>query len=135
LSLLAAGVAYFAFLWGIQPPPDDIVQHKFILAARKGDLPILEKLHSQGAQIDHTASYGNGAFHSGPAMIEAIESRHRNIVRWLLENGSNPNLLIATETPLDLAEMALRSDPTDPNLKEILSLLKARGGKSLHDLP
>jgi len=57
------------------------------LAAVFGHLNVARYLSEQGADINATATNGSGY----NALTGAVTSGHTEIVKWLLENGANPN--------------------------------------------
>lgn len=57
------------------------------LAAFLGNLEIAKYLHTKGADINAAATNGSGY----TAMTGAVTSGHAEIVKWLLENGAEPN--------------------------------------------
>ena len=57
------------------------------LAAVFGNLEITKYLHAKGADINAAATNGSGY----NALSGAVTSGHTEIVKWLLENGAEPN--------------------------------------------
>jgi len=57
------------------------------LAAVFGHLHVARYLAAQGAEVDSSATNGSG--YNG--LTGAVTSGHTDIVKWLLENGANPN--------------------------------------------
>jgi len=57
------------------------------LAAVFGNLQVAKYLHSKGADLNAVATNGSGY----NALTGAVTSGHTEIVKWLLENGAEPN--------------------------------------------
>jgi ankyrin repeat protein len=73
-------------------PPDaavttgDAVSDAFYVACRTGELAIAQLLLQHGADINAKGHFGATGLHW------AAHNGHREVVRWLLEAGANPNL-------------------------------------------
>ena len=134
IALILIGAIVGAVYYFRGPIPDNRMQHNFVEAARRGDILAMEKLHSAGAVLDVPASYEHGAVHSAPPIYGAITSEHADAVRWLLNKGANHDVLMATETPLDVAEYYLKKRPNSEALRDIVADLKARGAKRLSEI-
>jgi len=100
---------------GADPDPESVA-----LAARGGDLAFLETLKSRG--VDFNTASGN-AFHASP-LCAAAGSGDPEHVRWLLDNGADPNLIAVGQSALkeavrgnhpDLVVLLLENG-ADPNL-------------------
>lgn len=61
-------------------------QKKAFIAAKSGDLEGLKEALQNGAQIE-----ARDAKYKDNVLNKAITKGHTHIVRWLLENGANPN--------------------------------------------
>lgn len=86
------------------------------LAAVFGNLEVAKYLHTKGADVNAIATNGSGY----NALTGAVASGHTEIVKWLLENGAQPNYEYANGyTPLLTAA-------ANGHL-EILKLLQAHG--------
>ena len=73
---------------------------QLIRAAQEGDLPAVQRLASEGFDVNLQDEIGKGALHY------AVEGEHYKVVQWLLEQGANVNLHdddMIGETALSLA--------------------------------
>jgi len=86
------------------------------LAAVFGNLEITKYLHAKGADINAAATNGSGY----NALSGAVTSGHTEIVKWLLENGAEPNYRYSNDYS------PLLNAAANGHL-EILKLLQARG--------
>jgi len=86
------------------------------LAAVFGNLEITKYLHAKGADINAAATNGSGY----NALSGAVTSGHSEIVKWLLENGAEPNYRYSNDYS------PLLNAAANGHL-EILKLLQARG--------
>jgi ankyrin repeat protein len=86
------------------------------LAAVFGNFEVAKYLHAKGADINAAATNGSGY----NALTGAVTSGHTEIVKWLLENGADPNYRYANNYS------PLLNAAANGHLK-ILKLLQAHG--------
>lgn len=127
LLILFTGSKAVSFLLG--PKKDNPLQHDFVEAARLGNLKAMEKALASGATVDGYATSANGASAHGPALFEAIEAQKVEAVRWLLENGANPNHIPADVSPLEEARWIAKESPDPTSARKIIKLLREHGAR------
>lgn len=132
--ILLLAFAFRGQLYSLIRTVDDPVQHKFVEAARKGDVHKLADLHAKGAKVDGCATYENGAISSYPALCGAITYHQPEAVRWLLDHGAQANQVFGTDTPLEIAEYSLGKTESQATALAIVEMIRARGGKRLAEL-
>jgi ankyrin repeat protein len=69
-----------------------------IFAARSGNLSLLQERVAAGGSVNYIDP------RHGAALVEAVRTRNKDVVQWLLENGADPNLELRPEIgPLEIA--------------------------------
>lgn len=63
-----------------------------IQAISKKDLPLVEKLLSDGADINAQDEYGDSVLDAAVFSLQDDAERH-NVIKFLLDKGADPNLL------------------------------------------
>lgn len=105
--------------------PQSGLQWQFVFAAQRGDVGSVERYFQQGARIDATPSYANGAVSGFPALLEAADAGQPDTVEWLLAHGANPNQQSSDLWPLAAAERRVTE------ATKTVEILKKHGAKNL----
>ena len=129
LVLLAVSfvLGWFGHL-GFTYDPHSGLQWRFVSAAQRGDVSGVERYFQQGARIDDTPSYANGAVFGAPALLSAAHAGQPDTVEWLLNHGANPNKQSSDSTswPLAAAEWRVKE------AAKTVEILKKHGAKKLN---
>ena len=122
---------------GIDPNKDDSPDgaYPLHLASLKGNKEIVQILLDNGANIDLRATNKDKA----TPLAWAAFFGQKDVVSLLIGAGASINVLDANHgTPLDAATFAWRASQDNAawakNLMEIITIIKAKGGKSARDL-
>ena len=85
---------------------------QLIRAAQDGDLPLVQRLASEGFDVNLTDEIGKCALHY------AVEGEHYKVVQWLLEHHANVNL--HDEDMIGETALSLAAQRDYPELVELL---------------